>query len=158
MCTGDGEEEQPSEDGPLPPAPPRAPGDGPLPTGLHDEDVPRVQGEGADEEGQYFSTGISSNKAFSFSFLFLFFNRVRGSNTFDFCTPGYWPLRGHREGSDCPHQAALRRPKVPGSLRLVVMAGMLSVEGYSPFYIFYIPPPASISIFPFKWAVFKNVF
>lgn len=51
-CEGDGEEKQPSEDGPLPPALARAPGDGPLTARLHDEDVPRVQGERTDEEGQ----------------------------------------------------------------------------------------------------------
>ena len=53
LCVGYGEKEQPPEDGSLPPAPARAPGDGPLPTRLHDEDVSRVQGEGADEEGSY---------------------------------------------------------------------------------------------------------
>merc|ERR1711874_960858 len=48
---GHGEETQPPEAGQVPPAPPRAAGDGSVPPGLHDEEVPRVQGKGRDAKG-----------------------------------------------------------------------------------------------------------
>ncbi len=53
FVVGHGQAAQSSKDGKVPPASARAPGDGHDPIGLHAPHVPRLQGQGGYEEGDW---------------------------------------------------------------------------------------------------------